>query len=189
MGVKSEPRMRGEWLDKSNHVFALWGRFPTFNLRNGIKAVKELGDKGWCVRSHSFLSHDPTGSRGRSTGNDDFTFHSFYSFPTTDSCPTFMASPFLATIDETPDSAYPRLVEGRESRRSVQAAVGDEINSLVSGGGREIENENSPKEDTVPNRLWHRGQPSTRDRSGSGSWVRASSSELPSSVCPGVEVP
>ncbi|KAL6956239.1 hypothetical protein U1Q18_041280 [Sarracenia purpurea var. burkii] len=75
-----------------------------------------------------------------------------------------MASPFLATIDETPDSAYPRLVEGRESRRSVQAAVGDEINSLVSGGGREIENENSPKEDTVPNRLWHRGQPSTRDR-------------------------
>ena len=65
-----------------------------------------------------------------------------------------MASPFLATIDETLDFAYPRLVEGRESRKSVQVAVRDEINSLVLGGGREIENENSPKEDTVPNRLW-----------------------------------
>ncbi|GFS28594.1 hypothetical protein Acr_00g0013360 [Actinidia rufa] len=78
--------------------------------------------------------------------------------------PNLYGFPISCHHSETPDSAYPRLVEGRESRRSVQAAVGDEINSLVSGGGREIENENSPKEDTVPNRLWHRGQPSTKYR-------------------------
>lgn len=51
-----------------------------------------------------------------------------------------MASPFLATIDETPDSAYPRLVEGRESRRSVQAAVGNQLFGVGRGkGDRKLE--------------------------------------------------
>ncbi|GFS39336.1 myosin [Actinidia rufa] len=53
---------------------------------------------------------------------------------------------------------------GRGSRVSVQAAVEDEINSLVSGGRREIENENSWKEDTMPDRLWQSGQTSTKYR-------------------------
>lgn len=53
-----------------------------------------------------------------------------------------MASPFLATIDETPDSAYPRLVEGREYRGDppMNAYIADSaqvfIPSRVNHGNR-----------------------------------------------------